>query len=229
MPFQDDSGITREDNPHPLVAPFSAFAAQVERVVIVNVAWAVHLVPALVAFVADVPEAVRIALTLYTVIAFIPATAWLYRMARHIADHDHLSPDLGSTALQETFLPSFRVLLPLLGCMGLLFVVSAWADANGVFLLAVIGRLALLLYATTAIWWGVFHAQQPQWSAVRVVRESARLVWQHPVPALLPLFAAGVTMLIGVISIGGIFLAVPVLIALYATTMADYLNLKVVV
>ncbi|MDX2160267.1 MAG: hypothetical protein SF162_02980 [bacterium] len=227
MPFQDDSGLVREDRPHPLVAPFAAFAAQVERVVLVNVGWSLQLIPALVAFAFDLPPLARTALTLYTVLALIPATGWLYQMARHAADHDHLSPEVAREALERMFLPSFRVLLPLFGSMGLLFAVSAWAEAGGLFGIAVAARLAILLYGTTMLWWGVLHAQYPTWSAVRVALEAARMVWRDPAPSLLPIGATAISLLIGVISIGGIFLAVPILIALLGTTMADYLKAQV--
>jgi hypothetical protein len=74
MPFQDDN-IDRNNTNSPLVSVFSAFAGQVERVIVVNLAWSAQLIPTLLVFANPaLPSWLRATCIIYTGVALIPAT-----------------------------------------------------------------------------------------------------------------------------------------------------------
>src|SRR5690606_36359462 len=93
MPFFDDTGIQTEVERGPLWSAFATFASQLERMVVLNLAWAMQLMPLIIALAFyRLPEPVRVALVIYTLAALPPATAALYGVVALAAAHDHISP-----------------------------------------------------------------------------------------------------------------------------------------
>jgi len=84
-------------------------------------------------------------------------------------------------------------------------------------------QLALLILLTAANFWGPLLIAHPRRPAHDLFVRALRLVWRCPGPSLLLSLAVLAAAVIGVISIGGLFLAVPVIIVLLQTQMFRYL------
>lgn len=227
MPFQDDSGINPDERRNPLVGTFAAFAGQIERVVVLNVAWSIHLLPALFVFAnPDLSNVVRSIAIIYTAIALVPATGFLFGMVRHVIAHELINLEIANAEFRRLALPSFTVLLPLyLLFVVLAFLVQIAADANLV-LFDTLLRLIALLLLLCATYWGALFADDPNQSAWQIARRSAVLTWQAPLPTLLVTGAVLLVVFISTISVGGLFLVAPVLVALLQTEMWLYLRVK---
>ncbi len=218
MPFFDDSGIRTEIDRGPLWSAFSTFASQLERMIVLNLGWSVQLLPAIIGLAFfQLPDALRLLLILYTLAALPPATAALYGITAEVAQDEHAGMDLARDALRRLALPGWKTLTPLYGSLGLL----AWAaqQASGILLLSALLQLALLIELVSAHYWGPLLVQEPQRSALALLRESLLLLWRFPVQTALLSGAVGLALLLGAISVGGLFLAVPVIIALLQNYM----------
>jgi hypothetical protein len=227
MPFLDDSGAKPEQERSPLVLPMSAFSAQIERLVIVNILWAAQLLPSLLVLSqADFPAVLKIAGVTYTLLALPPATGWLYGMGAAALRHAFINPDLARDAFRELWLPSYRVLSPLYGVVGVLLVlITAIDPANPALVLPdTLLRLLFLLWLTILHYFGPAFVARPNASAWDILRESILLVWRYPLPSLMMICAVVIAAFLGIVSIGGIFLAVPVLIVLLQTAMYNFLQ-----
>jgi hypothetical protein len=225
MPFQDDTGIDYDERRNPLVAAFGAFASQVERMVVVNLSWSVHLLPALITVAnADLPVWVRALGIAYTGIALIPATGVLYALAMRGSRFEHLNLEVARDAWRDMFVPSFGVFLPMLCMFGVLSLLSQIFAENGFVLGDTLLRLAVLLLLTCANYWGVLLVEDPSRSAWAILTRSALLVWRYPLPTLLLCGAVCLVLLLSVISVGGLFLAAPILMALLQVEMVRYIH-----
>lgn len=220
MPFFDDSGVKLEEFPGPLWRVFGLFGEQIERLIAVNLAWSVQLLPAIVAFAfPDLPLAVRAVLTVCTLAALPPASAWLVSMVIDASRQEALNVALARERWQQAAWPGLRTLGPLLGLLGLLWWSAAQLTGAGLDLLAALVFLALLVVANSANYWGLLTVLHPDWLAPRVCAEALRLWWRHPVPTLLLSGMVLIAGLIGMLSVGGLFLAVPVIVVLLQTQM----------
>jgi len=120
MPFQDDTGIVIEEHRGPLWSSFAIFGSQLERMIALNLGWALQLVPAMAAFALDaLPTGVRIALAAYTVGALPPATALLYALCVRAADGDMLHRDLLADVWGDFTWAALYRLAPLSGSLGM--------------------------------------------------------------------------------------------------------------
>jgi len=219
MPFIDDAGV-RDEPRGPIWDAFAVLADQIERVVLVNVGWASQLLPAILSLAfPEWPGWVRLALILYSATVLAPATATLYALAAYAWRRDHLSLDLTGQLLRELTVPSLRTLAPLYGTFGVL--IWIWIGLRslspGSVLPAALIQFALLLLLVCATYWGPLLAAEPTSTSLDIARRSARLVWSYPAETLATCGVIMIAFLIGVISIGGIFLVVPVLIAMLQT------------
>jgi hypothetical protein len=222
MPFFDDTGIQTEVERGPLWSAFAAFASQLERMVVLNLAWAAQLMPLIIALAFyRLPEPVRAALVIYTLAALPPATAALYGVVALAAADEHISPAVVRDQLRRLWLAGYRNLAPLVGLIGFVVWLAQQADAV---LVSAMMQLALLLLLVCANYWGPLTAAAPERSPLAVLAESVRLVWRYPAQALLVSGAAGLALVLGAISVGGLFLAVPVVMALLQTYMWRFIN-----
>lgn len=217
MPFLDDTGV-RDERRGPRWAAFATLADQVERLVAVNVGWSLQLLPGVLALAFPAwPPVLRIALLVYTGLALVPATGALYGLAGRAVDGDLLSVDLAVATLRELALPSLRALAPLYGALGLVVGWAALPGASGTPALDTLAPLAALLLLTAAGYWGPLVAAEPDRPAWPVLRASARLVWRAPGSTLLTAGVVAGALVVGAVSVGGLFLVVPVLVALLQT------------
>lgn len=225
MPFQDDTGINIDEHRGPLWSSFAIFGSQLERMILLNLGWAVQLAPAMAALVlTGLPTPVRVLMVVYTVVAIPPATAILYAMCARAAVEDMLHMDLLAEVFKDLAWPGLRTLAPLLGSLGLVAWLAQQANAAGLVLVSVLLQIALLTMLVTANYWGPLLVAHPHRPAHDLFQRALRLVWRYPAPSLLLSLVVVTAGAIGAISIGGLFLAVPVIIALLQTQMFRHLT-----
>lgn len=215
MPFFDNTGVDPEVRRGPLWGAFATLFDQLERMIAANIAWALQLVPALLAAMyPEWPLPLRLALLLYSAAALAVATAILYGVARAAVEGEPITVFLVRDLWSHMALPGVLTLSPLYAIFGLLLSLSGTA-----YVVDVLARLMLMLCFLFSMYWGPLFAEQPQQPALRIFRRSAALFWRYPGRTLLVSGAVLLTLLVGAISIGGLFLIVPVLVTLLQTHM----------
>jgi hypothetical protein len=215
MPFLDDSGPRPEEERGILWRSTALIGEQLERMILLNIAWAIHSAPVIVAWAyPNFPSWLRVAFLLYSAFAFIPATATLFASLSQVCDGIPLDFEMVTTNLREQFAPSFLKLLPLYSLFYWLYLLSTFAAQKNFLLLDVFSRLLILTLAVFSVHWGGLFVQAPHLSALKIASASAALFWRKPAATLLTALLCFIALIIGIISIGGMFLIVPVLIAL---------------
>jgi hypothetical protein len=215
MPFFDDTGVDARER-SPLWSPFSIIADQLERLIVLNIVWAVQWIPALVAFAwTELPAVVRVGLIAYTLIAYAPATVVLYGMVCLAAQREPLTLDQARDLLRERGLNGAKALVPLIGMIGALILGSSIPNT----LISALCQLGLIFALVFSNYWGVLIAARAARSSVTLLLDSARLVWEYPAHTLLLSGAVLIAVVLGTISIGGWVLIIPVVIALLQTQM----------
>jgi hypothetical protein len=218
MPFFDDSGVRVEEQRGPLFGAFATLFDQIERMVALNVAWAMQLVPLLAALAYQgLPVWVRVPLILYSVVALGPATGALFGAMARACEGELLRLDVVRESLRQAVRPSLTTLVPLYSTFVWLTLLAMWAASRQVLAVNVLAQLALMLLGVCAVYWGPLVAARPDKSALAVLRESVRLAWRAPLLTVFTGVAVLLAFVIGAISIGGMFLVVPVLVALMET------------
>lgn len=221
MPFFDDAGIVRENHRGPVIGALAAFGDQVERMVGLSLAWSSTLAPAAVALAfPSLPPAVRAALFVVSSLAVIPATGALYTLAAAALDGDEVGVRATLAAVRSGWTSSLRVLGP---PFAVTFVI-AWTTglATGfTAIAAVVTQVALLLVLTCALYWGPLLARVPDATALGVLRGSVVLAWRHPGMTVRVGLATLFFAALGVMTLAGAALAVPVILALLQVNLLD--------
>jgi uncharacterized membrane protein len=83
--------------------------------------------------------------------------------------------------------------------------------------LTTLATLTCLLWYLCATFWGPMLVTDPDADVASVVRGSILLVWHYPVETFVTALVAAVALVVGMVSIGGLVLIVPVVIALLHT------------
>jgi hypothetical protein len=226
MPFLEDTGVRTEEHRGPLISAFSVLLDQIERMVVLNLVWAVQFVPVLLAYILSLPLTIRLALLACNGLMFFPLTGMLYTVIAKACDGELLRVDTVLDALRETSRRSALVLAPLLVVFPGLVLVTIWASSANFLLLDVLARLAILFLGVCSLYWGPLFAASSVSSAVFILRRSAALTFKYPILTILTGCAVLLTMIIGTFSVGGLFLIVPVLIALLETQLLRHLSLS---
>ncbi len=220
MPFFDDSGIREDTERGPLWSAFATFGSQLERMIALNVIWAAQLAPAVVAMLlVDAPDFIRLGLIFYTAAAIPPATLVLYAMIRQASAGETLDFTLIPALLRQLLVASYRAFAPLLGFLGFLLWLVNTVNEASLLPLSVLLQVGFLVVVTGANYWGTQLVEQPGLSAPAVLARSWALVWRYPGRSLLVSGAVLIAIVLGAISVGGLVLAVPVIITLLQTQM----------
>ncbi|MCL6510158.1 MAG: hypothetical protein K6U78_05680 [Anaerolineae bacterium] len=227
MPFLDDSGVRTEEKRGPIWDAFATLADQVERMIALNIGWALQQAPGAVALMlTDWPIWVRLLLAGYSALALAPATGVLYALVARACDGEMLRWELVGEALRAVAKPSLFNLMPLFAAAGALLFVAVWAASARWMLLDALAQLGLLLLAATSLYWGALFAERPQRSAFVLLRRSLSLIGQYPLHTSLLAAVSAFALLLGIVSIGGMVLIVPVVLALLQTHMLRHLRSK---
>jgi hypothetical protein len=213
MPFVAD--LEAPDEPSgPIWRPFAVIRDSVERLVALNLAWSLQLLPGIVALaLPQLPLWLRIACGLFSATVLIATAGPMYAMALAALRGEHLSAELAVEHLRALAPPSLRALTPLFGVFGLLI----WAALLAGPVAPVVRTLATftgLLWFLCATYWGPLLADHPGAGAIDLAARSIGLSWRHPAETLATSVVVIVALLIGMISIGGLVLIVPVAVTL---------------
>jgi hypothetical protein len=223
MPFLEDTGVRTEEHRGPLLSAFSVLLDQIERMVVLNLIWAAQFVPVLIAYVLSLPLAIRLALLACNGFMYFPLTGMLYTTIGRACAGELLRTDTVLDALRESARRSAFVLAPLLVIFPGLVLVAIWAAAVKFVFLDVLVRLAILLLGVCSLFWGPLFAASPEMTAVSIFRRSAALFLHYPLLTFLTGCAVLLTMILGTLSVGGLFLIAPVLVALLETQLYRHL------
>ncbi len=218
MAFLDDTDIDEQSLHHPIWGAFLQVKDNLERLVALNLLWALQLVPAMVAFAfPSLPIVLRFLLFLYSATVIAVATGALFALVARICQDEAPRPETVRQAIREYALPGLRRLAPLYGLVGLNLLLILLATPAGLMMADVALRLLLLLLLVCSSYWGPLFAAHPERSLLVLLRQSVILVWRYPGPTLLTCLVSLAALTLGAISIGGLFLIVPVLVVILQT------------
>ncbi|MCX7609286.1 MAG: hypothetical protein N2049_08740 [Anaerolineales bacterium] len=216
MPFFDDSGPRPEEERSPLWRSFALVKDQLERLILVNLLWSLQSVPLLLAFAfPEWPAMLRLIMTLYTALMLAPATATLFAVVGDLSDGTPIDGELLWRHFKMQFRPAFLKLLPLLSLFYWSALLSGFAAERNWLIVDVLARLTVLLLLVLAMWWGPLLVYRPDFQAWDILVQSALHFWQFPGQTLAMGVACLLAILLGLVSIAGWLLIVPVLVALF--------------
>ena len=222
MPFVADIE-TRDESRGPIWGPFAVIRNNVELLLVLNLGWSMQLLPGVLALAfPQLPLWPRLIMGIYSATALIPATGVLYALTFAAARGEQVSLELAMVALRDLALPSFRTLSPLYGVFGVL-IWLAIIVGPAMPVLTTLTTLAGLLWYLCATYWGPILVVHPDADVAAVVRGSILLLWRYPAETFVTGLVAALALVVGMVSIGGLVLIVPVVIALLHTQR--YLNL----
>jgi hypothetical protein len=167
----------------------------------------------------NAPDALRLLLILLTAAAIPPATVVMYALLRRTTEGEPLDFYQIRELLRELLFPSYRTFAPLLGFLGFLAWLISRVNEAGLFFPSVLLQVVALLVLVSANYWGALLVDHPNWTAPTVLWRSLLYVWRAPGQSLLVSGAVFLGLILGAISVGGLVLAVPVIIALLQTHM----------
>jgi hypothetical protein len=214
MPFLDDSGARPEQETNLLWRSTALISDQLERMIALNLAWSLQLAPLCLAVLAPLPGWARALLASYSIFAILPATGALLHGLEQAAAGVPLSTGLVIEGLRQRLRQAFTRLLPLYSLFYWLGLLAWYAGQAHLLVLDVLCRLLLLLLALVSLHWGGLFAREEQLSALDIFNRSLQLFWRKPGLTLLCGIYSLVALLLGIISIGGFFLIIPVLLGL---------------
>lgn len=216
MPFFDDSGPRPEEERSAIWRAFALLRDQLERMILLNLAWMLLALPLLLALAfPELPSWLRLGLALGSAAALAPGAAALFAALDQTSTGLPLDLALAIESLKTHWRSGWLTLLPLYSLFYWLYLAAAYAESAGWLLPDTLARLGLLLLAVLSIYWGPLAARFPQLNAGQVLLRSLRLFWRFPGPTLLTGLACLLALALGIISIGGLFLIAPVLAALF--------------
>ncbi len=224
MPFFDDSGPRPEEERGPIGRSFALVKDQLERLVVLNLLWAAQCVPLMVGWAFEMPLALRLGLTLYTAFALVPATGTLFAVVAEVSESIPLDKDVILASLKEQFKPSLLKLLPLLSLFGFLVLADTYISGQGWLIPDTLARLLILLLVVVSLYWGPLLIYKPELSALGILRKSAQLVLKVPSRTIIIGFVCLLVIVLGVISIIGFFVIVPVVVALLQVQLYRFLR-----
>ncbi len=220
MPFLWDTG-SRDERRGPIWETFAVVRDNLERMVALNAAWSMQLLPGVLALAfPGLPPWLRAAMLLYSATLIIPATGALYALMLSTARGEPPSVELALGVAREMALPSLLRLTPLLGLFGVLAWTGMLVPAPAVTTLV---TLLCLLWYVCSVYWGPLLVLEPELGSVGIARGSAELVWHYPLQSLAICAVATSALAVGVASVGGFFLIVPVVVALLHVEMCVHL------
>ena len=165
----------------------------------------------------ELPVWLRVVLGLYSATVLPPATAVLFGLAAEACRGQHVDAGLAGELLRAYAARSLRTLAPLYGTFGVLGWAALLASQLDLSAVLAVLTLAILVWSVCATYWGPSFVADPDVSLGALARTSVRLTWRRPEQTLGTWLIVGVSLLIGVVSIGGLVLIVPMLVAILQT------------
>jgi len=216
MPFVADIE-TRDESRGPIWGPFAVVRDNVELLLVLNLGWSLQLLPGVLALAfPQLPLWLRLIMGIYSATALIPATGVLYALTLAATRGEQLSMEPAIQSWRDLALPSFRTLAPLYGVFGVLIWLAIIVGPT-MPVMTTLATLACLLWYLCATYWGPMLVVHPDADVASVVRGALLLVWRYPAETFVTGLVAAVALVVGMVSIGGLVLIVPVVIALLHT------------
>lgn len=218
MPFFDDNGIDEDTLHSPIWGTFTVLKDNLERLIALNLCWSVNLVPGLIGMAfPSLPLWLRIPLVIYSILVMAPATGTLYVMVAGMNENEPPQLDTIWQTFRAMLIPSIRVIAPLYGLIGCLFWTIVFLAPLRLVAVDTLLQLCLLFLLFLSTYWGPALGHQPQQSLWQTIRETTRLAFRYPYQTLISDAIILLALILGAISIGGLFLIVPVLVAIAQT------------
>jgi hypothetical protein len=216
MPFVADIE-TRDESRGPIWGPFAVIRDNVELLLVLNLGWSMQLLPGILALAfPQLPLWLRLTMGVYSATVLIPATGVLYALTLAAARGEQVSMELALLSLRDLALPSFRTLSPLYGVFGVLIWLAIMVGP-AMPVMTTLATLTCLLWYLCATFWGPMLVVYPDAGVASMVRGSILLLWRYPAETFVTALVAAVALVVGMVSIGGLVLIVPVVIALLHT------------
>jgi hypothetical protein len=194
---------------------FALIKGQWLRMLLLNFFWAIQAVPLLMALVFSTwPYGLRIGLSIYSVLALVPATAALYATLDQVSDGAQLSFGLVRDCLKAQFTNAYLKLLPLYSLFFWLLLVDRLAINKSLFVEATLVRLVILILGILSLYWGPAMVNVSALSAIGLFIASYKLLWHRPGKTLLASLYCLLSLVLGVVTIVGMLLIAPVLVVL---------------
>jgi hypothetical protein len=213
MPFLADIG-PRDERRGPFWASFATLGDQLERLIVANICYTATLAPGLLALAfPELPVVLRVVLGLASATALPPATAVLYGLADVACRGQHIDVALAADLLKGYGVRSLRTLASLFGTLGVL----VWAAILSSGPVQTVVTLALMLWSVCAVHWGPMFVAEPGMTGLQLARACALMAWRRPEQAFVGWLLGGLSLVVGAVSIGGLVLIVPVLLAVQQT------------
>ncbi len=218
MPFFDDNAPDESALRSPIWGAFALVKDNIEKLIAVNMFWAFQLVPILIAVAfPGMWTVLRIVLAIVSATTLAASTGVLYAIAKYVCEGEPVTIDLFRDCWRSYALPSARILAPLYGTLGVVLVLILLSPFTQFLPLQVLlDYLALMLFALS-FYWGPLFADQPDASAWQIFKRGARLFWRYPAPTLLSGALIVFLLGIGIFSVAGMLLIIPIIVALLQT------------
>jgi hypothetical protein len=219
MPFLDNNGPDEEALRHPIWSVFALTKDNLERLIATNVFWSAQLIPAFCALAfPGLWIGPRVLLILGSATLLAASTGVLYGMMKAVCEYEILTIELLGTMIRTLALPGLRKLAPLYGTFGLCLVAIMLSPLiPGAFLIQVLLSYLALTLVFCSFYWGPLFAADPTASIWTLFKRSVHFAWRYPGRTLVSWLAILLVLVPGVLSIVGLMLIVPALVALLQT------------
>ncbi|GCE14781.1 hypothetical protein [Tengunoibacter tsumagoiensis] len=218
MPAYDPISVDEDAYRSPFWGTFTLAKENIEGLVAVNLLWSVTLIPLFLAVGMTIwPLWVRGILLVIGLIASAGATGVLYGLVEYLNHREPLSLEVVRSMWEQLAIAGMQRLAPLFGTLGVALLGLTLANTLHLFVLQALSGALLLCLLLCSMYWGPLFAEKPESSSWHMLRRSFYFVSRYPGLTLLSLLFAAIVGLFGVVSLAGLFLIVPVLIAIYQT------------
>ncbi|GCE12074.1 hypothetical protein [Tengunoibacter tsumagoiensis] len=223
MPFFADIDDTEGDNGahlHPVVNAFAFTKDHLERVVALNLVWSVQVVPLLIGLVwVQGWLWLRLVLMVASLISMAITAGGLYGVIYQMYQGEFLTKELVIDKYRELTRPGLRALLPLYALYGLCPVLIILGQISQVLSAQILTYYAALVVFACSIFWGPLFVEDPQKQSWQIGLRSFRLLWRYPVIMAGVGLMALMTLLFGIVSVGGFLLIAPSFIVVLQTCL----------
>lgn len=207
--------LEMQADPKILRQSIALWRSQWKGMVLLNLFWANQAVPLLLALVFSTwPYGLRIGLSLYSVLALVPATAMLFAALYQVSDGAQLSLSLVKESLIAQFTNAYLKLLPLYSLFFWLILADRWAIDKSLFVEATLIRLVILILGILSLYWGPAMVDVPALSAIGLFIASYKLTWHRQGITLLAGLYSLAALALGLLTILGLLLVAPVIVVL---------------
>lgn len=213
--------MTASSDPGIIWRAFRHLREQLERLIALNLLWSLPLIPGVLGLAfGEWPLAIRTLLVGFSLLALPPVTLALYALVWRACEGEDLTVAAATEALSSYTKASLTSFAPLVlgycALLGLVFVVPT----AGVWLIpATALRLLLLFGSLLYLYWGPLIIATQLRAPLALLRASLRYLLRYPAKTLTVWLAGLLATAIGAVSVGGVFLIVAVLIALWQTEL----------